>query len=202
MLTFLLHLYLSFVALTSRIRVTATNPECLLALREKRPAVYTFWHQQIIFLLYFFGTFGFPILMTPIGKRNTLTELAKWMGLKVAGASLEGGGRHALVTLIEQLKAKQAVVVPADGAHGPAKKCKAGCFILAQESNVPIIPISWKALFHFKIPRKQGAVSIPLPFNSIEIKLGTPILVNRHYQFAELESIRGQLSSQLDHLEE
>lgn len=202
-LTFVGYLYLSFVALTSRIRVSAEANEAILALRERRPAVYTFWYQHIVFLLYYLGTKQMPLLMTPQGKSDLLTKLAEWMGLKVARGSLEGGGRHALITLLDHLKTGSDVCIPADGSRGPERKCKAGCFILAQETGVPIIPVAWKALLRIKIPRRHGgAIYIPLPFNSIEVRLGAPVTVSRHYQFNELESVRNQLTQQLDRLVE
>lgn len=200
MLTFLAYLYLSFVALTSRIRVTSATEESIVALRERRPAVYTFWFQHIVFLIYYFGAQRMPILMTPQSKADRMTRLAEWMGLRVARGSLDGGGRHALVTLLEQLKAGTAVAIPADGSRGPERKCKAGCFILAQETGVPIIPTTWKATLRIKLPRRHGPLYIPLPFNSIEVRLGSPVAVNRHYQFAELEGVRTRLTTQLDRL--
>ena len=202
MLTFLGYAYLSLVALTSRIRVTGPNDESVRALRERRSVVYVFWFEHVLFLLYFFGVRKLPMLMTPKGKTDRITRLSEWMGLKVAKGSLEGGGRHALVTLLDQLKSGNAVAIPADGARGPERKCKAGCFILAQETGRPIIPVSWRAMFQLRIPRKHGPILFPLPFNSIEVRLGTPLSVSRHHQFAELEGVKSQLAQQLDRLGE
>jgi lysophospholipid acyltransferase (LPLAT)-like uncharacterized protein len=201
-LTLFWYLYLSLVALTSRIRVTSPTEESIIALRERRPAVFTFWYQHIVFLVYYFGTRRMPILMTPHGKSDRMIRLASWMGMKVAKGSLEGGGRHALVTLLETLKSGTPVTIPADGSRGPERKCKAGCFILAQETGAPIIPVTWRAMLRLRIPRRYGPLYIPLPFNSIEIRLGAPMAVNKHYQFNELESIRNQLTTQLDRLSE
>jgi lysophospholipid acyltransferase (LPLAT)-like uncharacterized protein len=201
-LTFLSYLYLSFVALTSRIRIVSVADTSILALRERSPAVFTFWYDRVFFLLYFFGVRRMPILMTPKGNTDFMTKLSEWMGLQVAKGSLEGGGRHALVALLEELKARKAVIVPADGSRGPAHKCKAGPFILAQDAGAPIIPVTWKALFQIALPIGSSKVFIPLPFNSIEVRLGTPLVVSRHYQFAELDAIKSQLSTQLDRMGE
>lgn len=202
MVTFLGYLYLSFVALTSRIRVHSSVEESIIALRERRPAVFTFWFSDILFLLYFFGVRQMPILMTPQGKTDRLTKLSEWMGLKVAKGSLEGGGRHALVALLEQVKLGQAIAIPADGSRGPERKSKAGCFIVAQESGVPIIPVTWKALFYVKIPRRHGPLYLPLPFNSIVVRLGAALTVTKHHQFAELDDIKNQLALTLERLSE
>jgi lysophospholipid acyltransferase (LPLAT)-like uncharacterized protein len=200
--SFLGYLYLSFVALTSRIRVTSSSPDSIRSLREGRAVVYAFWFEHVLFLLYYFGARRMPMLMTPKAKTDRITRLSGLMGLKVAIGSLEGGGRHALVTLLEQLKAGQAVAIPADGSRGPAHKCKAGCFILAQESAVPIVPVNWRAWLTIRVPRKHVKLYVPLPFNSIEIRLGAPLAVNKHYQFNELESVKLQLAGQLDRLME
>lgn len=200
-LTLFSSLYLYFVALTSRIRVYSGNEESVKMLRELRPAVYTFWYHQIFFLLYYFGTRKFSILMTPTGKTDHFTTLASTMGLKVAKGSLEGGGRHALLSLLESLKASQPVAVPASGPLSPIGKCKTGSFILAQEAKCRIIPVSWNALFKFKIPRRHAAsIQIPLPFNSIKVLLGNPIEINRHDQLSDLDSAKQALTNQLNQL--
>lgn len=204
MLAFIGYVYLSFVALTSRIRVNPIAPgshESLITLRQRAPAVYAFWFEHIVFLLYYFGARQMPILMTPQGKTDRMTRLSEWMGLKVAKGSLEGGGRHALVTLLEQAKAGNAIAIAADGSRGPVRRCKAGCFIIAQESGAPIIPVAWKATLSIRIPRKYGPLLLPLPFNSIEIRVGSPLPVNKHHQFNELENVKILLAKQLDALD-
>lgn len=200
MLTLLAYFYLTLVVLTSRIRLDASSEKAICALREGRTAVFTFWFEDIFFLIYYLGAWRMPILMTPQGKTDLLTKLSGWMGLRVAKGSLEGGGRHALMALLEHLKAGEAVALPADGSRGPERKSKAGCFILAQESGVPVIPMSWKAWLCMRLPHRSGSIHIPLPFNSIKVRLGEPLLVNRHYQFNELEAMRGQLEEALNRL--
>jgi lysophospholipid acyltransferase (LPLAT)-like uncharacterized protein len=199
-LTLAWYFYLALVAITSRIKITAVTEDSLVALRERRPAVYTFWYQHILFLIYFLGTRRMPILLTPHGRSERLLQLAGWMGMKVARGTFEGGGRHALLTLLETLKAGTAVSIPADGSRGPERKCKAGCIILSQEAAVPIVPVAWRAFLQIKIPRRHGPIFVPLPFNSIEVRLGAPLTVSKHYQFNELETVRTQLTTQLDRL--
>lgn len=202
MLVALGYLYLSIVALTSRIRVQSAHEDSIAILRESRSAVYTYWFEHIFFLVYYFGRTRMPMLMTPHGKTDRITRLAQAMNVRVAKGSLEGGGRHALVTLLDQLKAGASVAIPADGSRGPERKCKAGCFILAQETGKPIIPVTWKAMLQIKVPLRYGKMLLPLPFNSIEIRLGAPVMIDRHHQFADLEGIKTQLAGQLNRLSE
>lgn len=200
MLVVLAYVYLSIVALTSRIRIYSSSEEAIAIFREARPAVYTYWFEHILFLIYYFGRTRTPMLMTPHAKIDRLTKLAHWMNIRVAQGSLEGGGRHALVMLLEQLRAGTSVAIPADGARGPEKKCKAGCIMLAQETGKPIVPVSWKAALQIRIPLRHSKIVIPLPFNSIELRLGEPIAVDRHLQLNELENTKLKISNQLDSL--
>ena len=202
MLPFFASLYLKFVAFTSRIRATSTSDDAIHALREKRAVVYTYWNQHVLFLLYYFGRSQMPMLMTPKAKTDTLTRLAEKMGLRVAKGSSEGGGRHALITLLEQLKQGHAVALAADGSRGPEHKCKAGSFILAQESGVALIPVACRAKYSVRIKRNGCVLDVPLPFNSIEIILAAPMAVTKHHEFSELDAIKNQLATQLDRLSE
>ncbi len=179
----------------------ASHDESAKILKELRPAVFAFWYHQIYFLLYYFGSRRMAILMTPQGKTDQMTSMAPWLGLKVARGSLEGGGRHALLTLLEYLKMGRPVAIAASGSQGPVSTCKAGAFILAQEANVPIVPVAWFSKFYFKIPRKQGeALCIPLPFNRIEIRLGAPLVVQRYDKITELTEVKTTLANQLNQL--
>ncbi|MEW6057149.1 MAG: DUF374 domain-containing protein [Bdellovibrionota bacterium] len=200
MLTLIAYLYLWFVGVTSRVRIVSEHQDSIRTFRERRSVVYTFWFKHISFLLYYFGAHRMRMLMTPQGKTDILTRTAQWLGLKVAKGSVEAGGRHALLTLIEQLKAGDAVALAADGSRGPAGKAKAGCFILAQETACPILPVAWKARWNFSIPLRSGILLVPLPFNTIELRLGESLKVDRHYQFNELDSIKNQLTNILDRL--
>lgn len=200
MVTLLWYVYLSFVALTSRIRVKATTDDSIIALRERRPVVYAFWYQHVLFLLYFFGTRKMPILLTPTGRSDRLIRLAGWMGMKVAKGTLEGGGRHALLTLLDTLKSGTAITIPADGSRGPERQPRAGTLILAQEAGAAIIPVAWRAPLRITIRRRGNPLIIPLPFNLIEVRLGSPLRVPKHDQFNELEGVKGQLAQQLNNL--
>lgn len=202
MWAFLLSAYLYLIAFTSRIRVVSIAPSALQLLREGRPAVYTYWFQHGLFFLYYFGWRRFHILTTPESKRDFWTRAAANMGLVPHEALLEGGGRHALVTLMEQVRGGRPVVIPADGQRGPPGKCKAGCLIVAQDTQTPLIPVAWKSLLKIRIPRRSGPLLLPLPFSSIEVRLGAPIQVNRHFGLDELDSVRNQLTAQLDRLVE
>lgn len=135
--------------------------------------------------------------MTPKSKTDFFTKLSSWFRLRVAKGSLEGGGRHAILILIEEVKTGSAVLIPADGSRGPEKKCKANSMIVAHETSVPLIPVSWTSRFRIKIPRKYGPVYMPLPFSSIEVELGSPIPVYHHFQPEEMDGIKTQIQLQL-----
>lgn len=200
MRAFLSYVYLILVAFTSRIRIHASQESARTIIREGRPVVFTYWYEYAFFLLHFFGQRNITILVTPKEKVDLLSSVAKLSGVSSVKGSFEGGGRHALVTLLDLVKSGNSVAVPASGPYSPDHKCKTGCFIIAQEANVPIVPLAWKARFKIQLRTKGWPILIPLPFNSIELRVGEPTLVNRHYEFTELEGAKVQLANQLDRL--
>lgn len=205
-----LYIYLKFVVVTSRIRVVGPaappvpNPQqdALGILGEGRPAIFTFWHGRSLPFLYLFGRKSMGFMVSLRRKKDPLVRCASCFGLKVAEGSLDGGGRHALMTLMEHLKKGHQVALPADSSRGEGGQCRAGPFILAQESGAPLVPCSWHAAFSFRYRSKDApALAVPLPFNRITVKLGAPLFVAKHYKFDELESVKNQLKASLDRLE-
>ncbi len=197
MLALIGYFYLWIVALTSRVNLVSTHPESLSMFQETRPAIYTFWFKHIFFLAYYLSLKKLAILMTPKQKTDFITRLTRLVGLKVAIGSYEGGGRHALLNLVDELKQGRPVALSADGAYGTSHQCKASCFILAQQANVPLIPIGWKATFQFKWKIAGQWVTIPLPLNTIQITIGKPLVINRHFLLEELEGTRSLLTKEL-----
>ena len=146
--------------------------------------------------LFIFGKY----LKTASTKTDLFTKLSQWFGLQISKSSLEGGGRHALLTLIDELKRGKPVLIPADGPRGPEKKFKTSALIVAQQTAASIVPITWKSEWSTQWPMKCGVLNLPLPFSSIEIRLGSQIQVSAHDRLEELDRLKTQIAEALDRL--
>jgi lysophospholipid acyltransferase (LPLAT)-like uncharacterized protein len=195
------------VAVTSRqvLCPKADSPgsqEAAQYLNERRPAVFTFWNKKLVFFMYFLGKQSFWLMLTPKSKTDPLVKLAEWFGMRVAVGSLEGGGRHALVTLMDTLKNKGQVAISVDGQRGDSGHLKAAPLILAQESQHPVIPISWSSRWTITLRWKGREYELPLPFSKIQVTLSTPVHVTKHFKFDELETVKSNLKQTLERLSE
>ena len=81
---------------------------------------------------------------------------------------------------------------------GVAKECKSASFLLAQDANCPIIPMSWQASREFKIKIQGYDYFLPSPFSCIDVKIGTLIKVNKHHKFQELQDVKETLKKFLE----
>ncbi len=205
MFAIITYLYLKVVALTSRIVMPHSDSpgatEAYKVLIEERPAIFTFWNNKLPFMLYFLGSKKFWIMLTPKRKTEIFARMAPWFGLNVSLGTLDGGGRHAIVSLLEQLKNQHRVALAADGSRGPKNECKAAPLILSQETGYPVIPISWSSRFTLTLKTIEGSYTLPLPFSRIYIQLAAPLYVTKHHKFEDLNEVKESLKKTLLQIE-
>ena len=188
------------MALTSRVRVRAFSEESLRLWKDRRPAIYTFWHERVLFILYVLGKRDVSIFTSNKGKSSVINKIASRLGLNTVTGALDAGGRHSVFELAGKIKGGNQVAISSDSPYSNPKSAQASALIIAQTSALPIVPISWNALFKIKIPYQQGKLIIPLPLNSIEIVLGPTVAIPKHLNFEELKPLRAQLSKTLSDL--
>jgi len=85
-------------------------------------------------------------------------------------------GRRAADELVTYLKDGYSTLIVPDGPHGPARTLKKGVLHIALQSGVPIVPLhisATKALRSSSWDRKMQ----PLPFSTIHVTVGSPIVV-------------------------
>lgn len=198
MISLFLYIYFWIVKLTSRFQIQSESDEAIQYFRERKPAVYSFWFEKIFLVLKYFNSTKPCIHLTPLHKWDTYTFFATLLGIPIAKGSLESGGRHSLLTLIEHLNNQHPVLIAADSARGPEKKIKTTGLILAQETKTPLIPIGISAFWGIRIKVHGNRVYIPLPFNSFKLELSVPVEIKQHLELDELDGIKNQISNILN----
>lgn len=198
MVRFIVFIYLRFVTLTSKIHLYSDHSESLELFNECKPIIFAFWHRHLPFFIYYFGSIGAWVMTNPKGKNDIFTSIAHFFGTQTAIGSFEGGGRHALIILIEKLKEGKQVALAADSARSEQETCRAGPFIIAQESSHPIIPTKWNSKNPITLRYQGKIVHFPKPFSTIQIQLGEPIRMSKNAGFDEIEAAKQILSSRLN----
>lgn len=200
-LSSLLSGYLRFVELTSKQTHVNELPFNSL-MQSKKSFIIAMWHGQIPFFLWGWSKQKPAKLTAFISSHRD----GRVMGLTMArfGHNLiefnkkePHKGIIRATKLLKENDSKQQACYLAfapDGPRGPAEVVKPGIFMLASRANVPIIPISANAKYGMSF-NSWDKMRIPLPFNHIYIKWGTPIEVEGKTTDQIQEALNHQLQS-------
>ena len=198
MFTLILTIYFLLIRFTTRIQWTATSENTLIDFRTRKPLIYTFWNENLLYTLLLFRFSKSVIFLNTKKKSDFLTRLSMVFGFKKVVAVLESGGRQSLLSLQSFLKNNSRVVLPADGSRGPFKKIKTTALLLAQESSKEIIPLKITTKYYINIPYLGDILKLPLPFVSIKIHFGKPLIIKKSMSIDEMEGIKTQISNYLN----
>ena len=113
----------------------------------------------------------------PAWYTKPVTVLLNLMGVQrfVLG-STGHNGRQAADELVSYLKEGYSTLIAPDGPRGPARSLKKGVLHMALQSGVPIVPLRISATRCFRT-RSWDRKMQPLPFSTIHVVVGSPIVV-------------------------
>ena len=170
-------------------------------LRRQYPHfIYVGWHEQIL-------NGGWPLRL-PRGKTLLISQsrdgeyisrIVHGLGYRTVRGSSSRGGVQALLQLLHILKEQGDVIMVADGPRGPARECKPGVLGLAKQSGRPIIPIAISAS-RCKRVKSWDRTMIPLPFGTLTMIHGEPLLIPADADDDALTNYQAQLTHALDAL--
>ena len=87
------------------------------------------------------------------------------------------GGRRAADELVTFLQNGYSTVIAPDGPSGPARILRKGVLHIALQSGVPIVPLHVSATRCFRSRSSWDRKMQPLPFSTINVVVGSPIVV-------------------------
>ncbi len=102
------------------------------------------------------------------------------------------GGRQAADELVTYLKDGYSTVIAPDGPKGPARTLKKGVLHMALQSGVPIVPLRVAATRCLRW-RSWDRKMQPLPFSTIKVVVGSPIVVTTSTFEASFEALTSAL---------
>ncbi len=171
----ILAFFVKLISLTYR--VTYDDPIGWLEKAQPWPSVVALWHNRIIFTACFVPKAlmkRMTVLISNSRDGEYVSAFIKFFGLNVARGSSSRGGAQALVTLMNEIKCGNNVILTLDGPPGPKYTIHQGAIVIAQKQSVPIIPLSVNAKSYWQI-RSWDQTQIPKPFSKVTFKVGTPI---------------------------
>ncbi len=170
-----------------------------------KPAILCYWHQQHVFGAYYALTLkdkglklGFLISPSVDGEVPARI-VTSWGAHAIRGSSNRTGAR-AMRDLYQNItKDGISPVNTADGPTGPVFKFKQGAVMLAQLSQVPMLPIAFAAGSFWKL-KSWDKFIIPKPFSKIVIAVGAPCKVNKDATLEQQASMAKHMEATLNKL--
>ena len=196
--------YMRLVHRTSRIVMEPVDAHARLW--SSHPGIYTCWHGQFMIMPTLLPD-GFP-LATMVARHGDAEFIGRALEgfditlIRGAGAGerkRDRGGVAALRGAVSALEDGRAIAMTADVPPGPARKAGLGIITLARLSGRPIVPVGM-ASSRNKVPNTWSRFTINLPYSTISLVVGDPILVEEQATPAVLEERRQELEAALDRL--
>jgi lysophospholipid acyltransferase (LPLAT)-like uncharacterized protein len=113
----------------------------------------------------------------PAWYTKPVAVLVSLMGVdRLVLGSTGHDGRRAADKLVSLLQDGYSTLIAPDGPSGPARTLKKGVLHMALQSGVPIIPLRISASRCFRSSSWDRKMQ-PLPFTTINVAVGSPIVV-------------------------
>lgn len=173
-----------------------------LAHAAQRPILWTLWHEQVSsFVMYgdrFLDGRNFCLIRVGDARGDILKRMAHRLGAESHAVDMSGNSMaagRAVLRVIQAMKSGKQTMLAPDGPDGPAFEAKEGVAYLARKSGAVVIPVGTAAWPILRIPR-WDYYQIPLPFSTMHIQIGDPILVDKNEdEFKLLQKITDALST-------
>lgn len=179
------------------LRFDVEGREMLEDLRAQgRPALFAFWHQQILPLAHVHRNEGIVVLVSEHRDGEYIARVIERRGFGTVRGSSTRGGARGLRQLVRAAREGRDLGITPDGPRGPLHEVKPGVITTAQLSGAAILPLAAGCGRAWRL-RSWDRFMIPKPFTRVRVRYGTPIDVPRDADAEEQERIRLELETVL-----
>jgi len=199
----LLRFFISLIGNTCRVQITSGQKVIEEILKEKKPVIFSFWHNRIFFLSHFLHTrihkkkLKLTVLISASKDGELIAKVVEsWGGVAVRGSSSRQGV-SALKSLYKIIKkGNHAVVTTPDGPRGPKYQFQFGTLFLSSVTKIPVIPISctFKNAWVFN---SWDKFMVPKPFSRVSVHIGKPVFITEELNQETLSRYASVLTNTL-----
>lgn len=147
---------------------------------QGRPnSIYVFWHENLaIYFLVFLRIKEKQIWMQhPLLFMKPIHIMLKWMGVKeLAYGSSGHNGKAALERVEQKVRDGYSTVLTPDGPRGPSKEMKPGPLILAANTGVPAVPVTYSCSKAWVLNTWDKKI-VPKPFSKVVVRYHEPVYI-------------------------
>ena len=179
-------LAIKLLMLSCRVAETAGLESVAEALAESGGgAVYATWHQRMSYHFHHFGKRHVTMMISRSRDGEYAAAVARWLGFKNVRGSSTRGGSQALKELVARITQGEIAGMLADGPQGPPRIAKTGSVVMARDTGVPLIGVSWGG-DRCWVFNSWDRYLLPKPFSRVSVCYAEPIFVPRSAQGEEL----------------
>lgn len=168
--------YMTFVGLTTRMRVVGREHRERLRARDQR-FIFAFWHETQVFFTWSHRGENASVLVSRSKDGELIARTMELSRIHATRGSSSRGASSALLAMLETVKAGMDLGITPDGPKGPRREVKPGVLFLAQKMGLPILPISNALSLKIVFQRSWDKFQVPLPFGKAAVAYGEPIVV-------------------------
>ena len=184
---------------TWRVRSMNTDMEREILEKPGR-AIYTFWHSQLLVMMYRFRDLKrYTLLISPSKDGDLLASVARGLGYQVVRASSFKKTVPGTRECLRLLKQEEKLVIIADGSRGPRHIAQAGSLQLSRLTGAAIYTLACDARSKYEFP-SWDRLMLPLPFSRVTLNCGTPFTVERDTDKEAIRQKQEQLTDLLNQI--
>jgi lysophospholipid acyltransferase (LPLAT)-like uncharacterized protein len=183
---------LVFVAISvwkATLRITIVGEEHREAVRAKgKKPLHAIWHQRMVGGILAHRGEGYVTMASRSEDGEIIATFLRHWGFVAARGSSSRGGDVASAEFLEALKTAPGGALTPDGPRGPARVCKRGILVLAEQGNGLVLPSS-SSSSNPRFLNSWDRFLFPLPFSRCVVVFG-PALERRREEPEEAFLVR------------
>ena len=164
------------------------------------PMLWAFWHNRLFIIPYLFEHFTEnrrgAALTSASKDGELLAAILACFGVEAIRGSSSRRGASAWRELRRAAQAGFEVAITPDGPRGPRYHVGPGLVLLAQKTQVPIMPVRVNYSHCLRLKSWDGFM-IPLPFARVDVIFDTPVAFSAVKDDAAFETERARLETLL-----
>ncbi len=157
------------------LRISIVGEEHRRAIREKgRKPLHAIWHQRMVGGILAHRGEGYVTMASRSRDGEIIATFLKHWGFVAARGSSTRGGDVGSIEFLEALKAAPGGALTPDGPRGPARKCKRGVAVLAEQGQALVLPSSSSST-RPRFLNSWDRFLLPLPFSRCVVVFGPAV---------------------------
>ena len=169
-LGFLTFLAVSLYRTTLLLTVVGEGHRQAIRAKGKKP-LHAIWHQRMVGGILAHRGMGFVTMASKSDDGEIIATFLKYWGFVAVRGSSSRGGDVASADFLEAFKTAAGSALTPDGPRGPARRCKRGIAVLAEQGNALVLPSS-SSSSRPRFLNSWDRFLVPLPFSRCVVVYG------------------------------